>query len=872
MPKHSTPRGNNRKWRSTLGWAVSATALLSLAVGHAATQPSAGAETDAAGATTQTYACQGRLAEARRSGASDLEITCHDGVDLIGDAETFRSSRTRTARTGLPAGTSPGDLIVATVHTRARTEVSMPGWTKAYDAVGSPRGMRLTAWWRVATGSDQPEARLSRRSWVSMTTTTAVGVDPTAPVAHAHAQANTSVAAPTASAERGLWLLSLGVHGRQTTASPPAGATSVAQVSFGRYRKTHLAVVDAGTSMPATLRWRAEGARDSVSGVLALSPATPAGPVPGAIAVVGGDTVKASCGGRRLHHEELDATLVSVRCDAGPTSDPTAPGSADPTSAPTTTPSTSEPDLPSTTGTRSSDTTSTSSTTTTPSTSVPVPSTSTTQPEPAASTGSPSASPSPASSSGSPGPAPGSATAVCGTAALSGPAGPPPGAIVVRPTDDLDALVDSRNGGSTYWLASGTHHLGAGQYSQVIPRTGDTFVGAPGAVLDGRHTNLYAFGGNAPGVSISHLTIQNFGAAGDNSDEGVVNHDAARGWTISHNTIRNNAGAGLMIGSDNTVTGNCLRDNGQYGFNAYHRNGVSNVVMKDNEITGNNTDDWEKRRPGCGCTGGGKFWETRGAFISGNYVHDNKGTGLWADSNNAGFVFEKNYIAGNDGPGIMYETSYNAVILNNTFVRNALVEGPSNPGFPTGAIYLSEAGSDSRVNTPHNDRTLVSGNSFVDNWAGVVAWENADRFAGSPANTSTGMTTLVNPSVATERACATSSLVATQPYFDDCRWKTKNLLVENNIFSVDPSKIANCTVDRSCGLNGLFSNYGSYPNWSPYKGDVVQQNITFRQNNLWRNNTYRGPWQFMVFDQGNVVPLSTWQAAPYHQDPGSVLQ
>ena len=33
----------------------------------------------------------------------------------------------------------------------------------------------------------------------------------------------------------------------------------------------------------------------------------------------------------------------------------------------------------------------------------------------------------------------------------------------------------------------------------------------------------------------------------------------------------------------------------------------------------------------------------------------------------------------------------------------------------------------------------------MDNWAGVVAWENADRFAGSPANTSTGNTTLVNP-------------------------------------------------------------------------------------------------------------------------------
>ena len=34
-------------------------------------------------------------------------------------------------------------------------------------------------------------------------------------------------------------------------------------------------------------------------------------------------------------------------------------------------------------------------------------------------------------------------------------------------------------------------------YNQVIPRTGDTFIGAPGAVLDGGHKNRYAFGGKA---------------------------------------------------------------------------------------------------------------------------------------------------------------------------------------------------------------------------------------------------------------------------------------------------------------------------------------------------------------------------------------
>ena len=155
-----------------------------------------------------------------------------------------------------------------------------------------------------------------------------------------------------------------------------------------------------------------------------------------------------------------------------------------------------------------------------------------------------------------------------------------------------------------------------------------------------------------------------------------------------------------MLGSRSRLTGNCLRDNGQYGFSAYHADGVTDVVLDGNEISGNNTDDWEDRQPGCGCTGGGKFWETNGARITDNYVHDNRGVGLWADSNNVGFRFEGNYIASNDAEGIMYETSYNAVIVDNTFVRNALVKGPTNPKFPASAIYLSESGSDERVDGP----------------------------------------------------------------------------------------------------------------------------------------------------------------------------
>ena len=328
---------------------------------------------------------------------------------------------------------------------------------------------------------------------------------------------------------------------------------------------------------------------------------------------------------------------------------------------------------------------------------------------------------------------------ICGNAkALSGPAQAPAGAVVVNSDQNLDKATESNPAGTTFWLSAGTHKLGNGPYAQVIPKDGNTYVGAPGAIFDGGRKNRYAFTGYATGVTVKNLTIQNFGPVGTNNDEGVVNHDAAARWTIAGNTIAHNAGAGVMVGDHNVLRGNCLQQNGQYGFNAYNPGKVAGITIEGNEIAGNNTDDWEKLKGGCGCSGGGKFWEVTGAVVRHNWIHDNLSTGLWADTNNTGFVIEENYISNNMAEGIVYETSYNAGIRGNTFARNGLGKGPANSGFPTPALYISESGSDPRVTGVFNQTFEVSGNVFTDNWSGVILWENADRFAGSAANTSTG--------------------------------------------------------------------------------------------------------------------------------------
>jgi hypothetical protein len=461
---------------------------------------------------------------------------------------------------------------------------------------------------------------------------------------------------------------------------------------------------------------------------------------------------------------------------------------------------------------------------------------------------------------------------VCGNRAVlgGGPSSPPAGAIVVPAGDN--ASVAWGRPGATYWFAPGMHTLGAGVYAQIIPGRGATFVGAPGAILDGRHANYYAFGGYAANVMISYLTVRNFGPAGGNNNEGVVNHNSSAGWMITHSTVVGNAGAGVMVGSRDTIEWDCLQNNQQYGFNAYAPgpSGPASITISHNEIAGNDTYNWEQRDPGCGCTGGGKFWDVSGAVITGNWVHGNRSVGLWADSNNRGFAFVGNYIADNFDTGLTYEISYNALIKNNTFLRNGLEGGPKNPGFPTGAIYLSESGSDPRVPGKYGRTLAVTGNTFTDNWGGVILWENSNRFCASPSNTSSGFCTLVNKDV-TVHSCNPAN-IAHAPYYDDCRWKTQNVAVDHNVFNFDPARMGKaCTSENDCGYQGMFSEYGTYPPWSPYKGTTVSQQITFKQDNRFFDNAYNGPWQFMAYQQGTTVSWDTWQDAPYNEDRGSTM-
>jgi hypothetical protein len=115
------------------------------------------------------------------------------------------------------------------------------------------------------------------------------------------------------------------------------------------------------------------------------------------------------------------------------------------------------------------------------------------------------------------------------------------------------------------------------------------------------------------------------------------------------------------------------------------------------------------------------------------------------------------------------------------------------------------------------------------------------------------------------KQCAAPAITA-GPLLSDCRWKTQHVDIHDNKFVLDPA-VVGC--QASCGRMGLLSNFGTYPDWSPYKGDTVQEAITFKQDNRWHDNSYAGPWTFITYTADRVLEVGEWEGSPYSQDTGS---
>jgi len=196
----------------------------------------------------------------------------------------------------------------------------------------------------------------------------------------------------------------------------------------------------------------------------------------------------------------------------------------------------------------------------------------------------------------------------------------------------------------------------------MVPRERDAFVAAPGTILSGLDRSSAAFAGfpaRASGVTVRGFVIEHF--TGVDAQAAVITWS---GWRVQSNQVRFNGFAGIRVtGTGSVVRWNSSHHNGRYGIIG----AGSNILIEGNDISFNNTRHfpvWD--------AGGTKFTNSSGLTFSKNYVHNNDGPGLWADSNNYGVVYAGNRVTRNRESGIQHEISYDAVIRDNIVEGNAL--------------------------------------------------------------------------------------------------------------------------------------------------------------------------------------------------------
>ena len=554
----------------------------------------------------------------------------------------------------------------------------------------------------------------------------------------------------------------------------------------------------------------------------------------------------------------------------------------------------------------------------------------------------------PARAGGSPAAAPPGQSRLCGSAALKspfsydGPAGryasgqaglpsygtagsdfPHATAGVVLAPGTRSYLSYQLSPDTVYYLLPGVH---AGTFQAD---RGDAFVGGlsgrTASVMSGNYTASEAIdsnfsAGNQPGVTIEYLTIEKFLAQGQGS---AINQNANTDWTLRFDTVTLNApGAGMIAGADNTLEHSCMTLNGQYGFQSTEVNswgqdaltgGPYNVTVRDNEISDNGTCDFEGtlsnaaigwsnhnpvparyRNPHCGKVtpdgneGGFKLWKTDGVTIKDNYIHNNWGPGIWADTDNANTTYTGNTITGNDGSAIIEEISYNFSVTGNYLAGNAWVGGLGNPRFPTPAIYVSQSGSDREFGgvprcpeascsgqSSYSGESVISRNTFVNNGGNVFIWQNSDRFCSAgydsfctlvdgatsgPFTIPACKANLPSASVDTTTFASQRTGSPAEDWWNGCMWWSSNVTVSQNTIYFDPAQIADCNKADwpDCGAGGLFAEYGIAAPYDQPRGWPVLSQLTFFSGDRWSDNTYYGPSTFYAWNQGNSVSWSEW--------------
>ncbi len=196
------------------------------------------------------------------------------------------------------------------------------------------------------------------------------------------------------------------------------------------------------------------------------------------------------------------------------------------------------------------------------------------------------------------------------------------------------------------------------------------------------------------------------------------------GWTVEHNNIHDGystpgLGVALYGGDEATVEYNCLARMGDYGGGG----SGTNETFEYNELY----QDANEADPGCGCSGGGKWWGTLNTNILNNaFVDIGTGDGqsaVWLDNGNSGADIEGNYFYMDAGTAIDNETGYNMKVNDNLFIDDGWQTGTGQGSNDDGAVSLNSSGGTEVPGSRYENSTTVTNNFFVNDWQGVSIWQ-----------------------------------------------------------------------------------------------------------------------------------------------------
>jgi hypothetical protein len=185
---------------------------------------------------------------------------------------------------------------------------------------------------------------------------------------------------------------------------------------------------------------------------------------------------------------------------------------------------------------------------------------------------------------------------------------------------------------------------------------------------------VFAFESRAPGVLIKNMTIEKYASV---AQKGAIQAQEATSWVVENCELRLNSAAGIAAGSGTRVRDCDIHHNGQIGITGVGRN----VLIERNRIWENNTREFQSSWE----AGGVKLAVSEGVVLRGNYVHDNRGAGLWCDIECRDVLYEDNIAERNNivrhngaggktwfwGNNILIAASQDVEVYRNTLTADA---------------------------------------------------------------------------------------------------------------------------------------------------------------------------------------------------------